>query len=335
MGEFIGFPNPLARESEKESKDYGLSFFKAMYRAWAGENETLLDQRSIRYRRARQYAGGYQDEDQYKDLLNKEGDLSYLNLNWDIVPIIPKFIDLVVNSITNYEFDIKARAIDPVSSDKRKKKEMDLKTKMLSKKFMKELQEISGMPLVEDNEFIPETEDEVNLFMQLSYKQASEIAIEQGLELAMTINDWTELSKRIVRDLVVLGISSVKTELDHRGVIIRYVDPEFLVTSTSEHPDFKDITWAGEIRRVRISDLKAEAGNQISEKEYEHIADRFRGRHGNPTSFDRQPYMDGTFTRYDYDRFLVDVLEGQFIVPNKLRAEKKYNRYGNYTIHRK
>jgi hypothetical protein len=212
---------------------------------------------------------------------------------------------------------------------------MELKTKMLSKGFLMNLQESSGVPMLDTNEFIPESEDEISLYMELGYKQAAEIAIELGLELAMDINDWKEIAKRVVRDIVVVGTGAVKMELDHRGVIIRYVDPLYLGTSYAQSPDYKDITWAGESRRIRISELKAEAGNQFTEKEYQQIADRFVGLHDNPRSFRSQPQTKGDLVYYDYDRFLVDVWEGQFIVPNKIKTEKKYNQYGNYTVHRK
>jgi len=332
---YYGFPSALASESEKGTKEYGLSFFRSMYRDWAGEGDSLLEDKIRRFDNARRYAGGYQDTDQYRDLIAVSGDLSYMNLDWSIVPIIPKFVDLIVNSITNYEYTIKATAIDPISADKKKKKEMELKTKMLSKNFLLGLQEQSGIPMINNNEAIPETEDEIELFMQLGYKQAAEIAIEQGLTLAMDINDWKELAKRIVRDLVVVGTAVVKTELDHRGVIIRYVDPLYFVSSYPQSPDYKGITWAGETRRVSISALKAEAGDQIDEEHWQNIARRFKGMYDNPIAFTLDPVVADNTTSYEYDVFLIDVFDGQFKVPNTLKTEKKYNQYGNYTVHKK
>lgn len=332
---YYGFPSALASESEKDTKDYGLAFFRTMYREWAGEGESLLETRIRRFETARRYAGGYQDTDQYRDLIAVSGDLSYMNLDWSVVPIIPKFVDLIVNSITNYEYSIKARAIDPISADKKKKKEMELKTKMLSKQFLMDLQANSGIPMIDDNEQIPETQDEIELFMELGYKQAAEIAIEQGLALAMDINDWRELAKRIVRDLVVVGTAVVKTELDHRGVIIRYVDPLYYVSSHPQSPDYKEVTWGGELRRISISALKAEAGDQIDDTEYAKIAERFKGKYDNPIAFTLDPVVADNMTSYEYDTFLIDVFDGQFKVPNTLKTEKKYNKYGNYTVHKK
>lgn len=330
-----GYPHPLAPEEAKAQKDYGLKYFRSMYRDWAGENDVLLQSRRSRWQKARNYAGGKQSTAIYKDLLNVSGDSSYVNLDWSIVPIIPKFVDIVVNSLTNADYSVKATAIDPIATDKRMQDELEMKTRMLSKDFLAEMEEMTGLPLMGESEYTPADRQELELFMQLTYKQAAEIAIEQGVKLAMSINDWREVAKRVIRDLVVIGIGAVKTELDHRGVIIRYVDPLYLVTSYSENPDFDKITHAGEIRRISISELKTEAGDQFSEEEYKVIAKKYSGKFGNSKHFRTTPNIVNGVEYYEYDHFLIDVLDAQFIVPNLLVHEKKENAYGGATITKK
>lgn len=68
----------------------------------------------------RAYAEGLQSSTKYKDLMNKSGDDSYLNLDWSIVPIIPKFVDVIVGSMTNQDYKITCTAIDPLSTQKEK-----------------------------------------------------------------------------------------------------------------------------------------------------------------------------------------------------------------------
>jgi len=333
--EFRGYPSPLATEAVKSSKEYGLRYFKAMYREWAGENEVSLEQRRLRWQIARNYAGGKQSTAKYKDLIQTEGDESYLNLDWGVVSIIPKFIDIIVNGLTNAEYSIKATAIDPIATDKRKQDELSIRTKRLAHDFYKEIESTIGIPLTGNEEENPSNNDEIELFMQITYKQACEIAIEQGLLLAMTINEWTELSKRVIRDLTVIGIGAVKTELDHRGIIFRYVDPMYLVTSYSEAPDFSDLSHAGEIRRVPISALKAEADTQISETEWQDIAKKVSGKNGNSAKFRIMPTTVNGVEYYDYDNFMVDILDAQFIVPDVLKYAKKPNTHGGYFINKK
>jgi hypothetical protein len=289
----------------------------------------------MRWQKARDHAGAKQNVQQYKDLLGVEGDQSYINLDWSIVPIIPKFVDIVVNSLTNADYHVKATAIDPTATDKKKADELKMRTRMLTKEFMKEIEEMTEMPLTETSDFEPSDKDELELFMQLTYKQAVEIAIEQGLKLALSINDWKEVAKRVIRDLVVIGMGAVKTELDHRGVIIRYVDPLYLVTSYSDDNDFTNISHAGELKRITLSALKAEAGDQFTEKEYQKIASGYAGRHGNARKFRIIPNIINGYEHYEYDSFLIDVLDAQFIVPDKLTHEKKYNKYGTYTVNKR
>ena len=331
-----GYPNPLATEAEKATKDYALQYFRSLFHDWAGENNVLLDSRKLRWQTARDFAGGKQDVQQYKDLLNAEGDQSYINLDWSVVPILPKFVDIIVNSLTNADYHVKANAIDPVAVDKKKQDELKIRTKMLMKDFLKEVEDMTGMPLSQDSTYEPADNDDLELYMQLTYKQAAEIAIEQGLKLAMTINEWKEVAKRVIRDLVVIGTGAVKTELDHRGVIIRYVDPMFMVTTYSDDNDFSNITHAGEIKRITISALKAEAGNQITPEEYVYIAEQFAGKHGNAKKFRVIPIVTGSgYEYYEYDSFLVDVMDAQFIVPNSITHEKKYNRFGGFSMNKR
>jgi len=329
---FTGYPNPLAKESEKAQPEYGRRYFKSMYRDWAGENEVLLRSRRMRWQSARDYAGGKQSIQIYKDLLNVEGSESFVNLDWKIVPIIPKFVDIIVNSLTNADYKIHASAIDPVATDKRKSDELRMKTNMLMKEINEELQELTGLPMINKDEFAPGSMEELEIYMELTYKQAIELAIEQGLILAMSINEWKEIAKRVIRDLVVIGIGAVKTEVDHRGVIIRYVDPMYLVTSYSDDPDFQKISHAGEIRRITMSALKAEAGNQFTQTEYEVIAKKFAGKLGNSKKFRIIPNIVNGLEYYDYDNFLIDIMDAQFIVPNELRYEKQGNRYGTSSV---
>ena len=330
-----GYPSPLASEDEKSKQEYGMDYFRSMYRDWAGENDVLLESRRSRWQKARNHAGGKQTTNAYRDLLNVNGDESYVNLDWGIVPIIPKFVDIVVNSLTNADYSIKATAIDPVATDKRMADEVKMKTRMITKEFMAEMEQISGIPTDGKDSYTPQDKEELELFMQLTYKQAAEIAIEQGIKLALTINEWKEIAKRVLRDLVVIGIGAVKTEVDHRGVIIRYVDPMYLVTSFSENPDFSKITHAGELRRITISELKAEAGDSFDERDYMVIAKKYSGKFGNAKQFRVVPNIVNGQEYYEYDHFLIDILDAQFIVPNDLVYERKENKYGGATMSRK
>ena len=316
-----GYPNPMSSKEDKEQKEFGIQYFKKMYADWNGDNNSLLNIKSQRYDRTREYSRGLQSINKYKNLINSSGDTSYLNLDWTVIPIISKFVDVLVGSLTNQDYKVLCNSIDSVSTEKRKEDKMNMATDIMIKGFAAQLTEASGIPMG-SAEGSPETNEELELHMQLNYKQATEIALEQGIELAFSINDWDEISRRLIRDLVDINIAAAKTFLDANGIGIRYVDPKYLVTSHSTHPDFKDLLHVGEIRQVTIQELKRLAGTQFTEKEYNDIAQSYASKNGNPTSLTSSTIV-------------VDILDAEFKSVDVMHYEKKENKYGNTTINKK
>ena len=330
----IGYPNPLASKKEKEQPSYGISYFKKMYSDWKGNKSSLLEKRTSRYQKLRKYSRGIQTIQKYKNLMSAHGDNSFMNLDWSVVPIIPKFVDVVVGSLTNQDYNIICTAIDPVSTKKRRDDQMEMAVDIMVEPFAKELTEASGLPMTAQSG-APETKEELELYMQLNYKQGTEIAMEEGIDLAFSINDWKEVSKRIIRDLVDIGIGVSKVHLDGNGIGIRYIDPEYLITSHTVNPNFKDIVHAGEIRRVSIQELKRLAGDSLTEEEYAEIANIYTGKNNNPGKFSRNTLLDNSAESYEYDGFIVDILDAEFKSVDNLNYEKKSNRYGGTTTNKK
>ena len=283
------YPNPLASKKEKQLPSYGIAYFKKMYSDWKGNKSSLLERRTNRYQKLRKYSRGIQAIQKYKNLMSSHGDNTFMNLDWSVVPIIPKFVDVLVGSLTNQDYKIICTAIDPVSTKKRKDDKMEMAVDIMVEPFAKELTDASGLPMTAQSG-APETKEELELYMQLNYKQGTEIAMEEGIDLAFNINDWKEVSKRVIRDLVDIGMGASKVYLNNNGINIDYVDPEYLVTSHTVNPDFKDIVHAGEIKRISIQELKRLAGEQISEEQYAEIANLYTGKNNNPSKFSKIPY---------------------------------------------
>ena len=330
----IGFPNPLASLEEKRNASYGISYFKKMYADWIGNKSSLLERRVNRYQKLRKYSRGTQAIQKYKNLMSSHGDNTFMNLDWSVVPIIPKFVDVVVGSLTNQDYKIKCTSIDPVSTQKRKDDKMDMAVDIMTSSFMKEMTELTKLPLTAQSG-APETDEELELYMQLNYKQATEIAMEEGIDLAFSINNWNEISKRIIRDLIDIGMGASKVHLDNNGITIKYVDPEYLITSYTVSPDFKDIVHAGEVRKISIQELKRLAGNQFDESQYEEIARLYTGKNNNPNRFSKNTILDSGIESFEYDSYLVDILDGEFKSVDNLHYEKKKNRYGGTTTNKK
>ena len=256
------FPSQVASDLEKVSKEYGLKVAKAIESEWFVRDGVTyrFANNQDSFHRLRLYARGEQSIQKYKDELSINGDLSYLNLDWKPVPIIPKFVDIVVNGISERVFDIKAYSQDPYGVDKRTQYMESILIDMQNLELNKQVQDFYGISILEnDATNIPENKEELELHMQLNYKQAVEIAEEQAINTLLEGNRYELTRKRFYQDLTILGIGAVKTTFNtSEGVVVDYVDPANLVWSYTEDPYFDDIYYVGEVKTVPVNELVKE-----------------------------------------------------------------------------
>jgi len=262
------FPSQTVSDAEKLSYEYGLKVGKAIEQEWFND-----DMGSNRYRSNHQdfhnlrlYARGEQSVQKYKDELSINGDLSYLNLDWKPVPIISKFVDIVVNGIAERTYDIKAYSQDSFGLDKRTKYAQALVSDIKMKGF-NDFAAQFGMDLTESAaEELPETIEEAELYMQLTYKQAVEIAEEQALNVLFEGSNYELIKKQFYQDLTILGIGAVKTSFNtSEGAVIDYVDPANLVYSYTDSPYFDDIYYVGEVKSIPVNELAKQFPHLLEE----------------------------------------------------------------------
>jgi len=270
------FPSQVVSDAEKASWEYGTQVGQAIEYEWFGQGRTSGNRYLTswnQFHQLRLYARGEQSIQKYKDELSINGDLSYLNLDWKPVPILSKFVDIVVNGISGKSYDIKAYAQDPQSIKKRTDYASMLYEDMVSKEYLDNLQETLGINLYQtpNVDTVPESKDELELHMQLSYKQSIEIAEEEAIASVLAQNKYDLTRKRLNMDLTVLGIACAKTGFNTaEGITVDYVDPAYVVYSYTEDPNFDDVYYVGEVKSITIPELKKEFPN-ISKEELERI----------------------------------------------------------------
>ena len=255
-----GFPSQFVSDAEKATDEFGLQIGQAIQYEWFrkdGNSCRYYDQWR-EFHRLRLYARGEQSIRKYKDELAIDGDLSYLNLDWTPVPVIPKFVDIVVNGMSDRLFKVKAYAQDAMSQAKRSKYQDMIEGQMAAKDVLSVIQEKGNVdPFIMPSDQLPETDEELSLYMQLNYKPAIEIAEEEAINTILEENHYLDLRKRIDYDLAVLGIGVAKHEfLPGAGVEVKYVDPANIVYSYTEDPHFKDCFYWGEIKTLPIIECK-------------------------------------------------------------------------------
>ena len=283
------FPSQTVSDAEKLSYEYGLKVAKAIETEWFNNDRNLGKYKTNHnsFHNLRLYARGEQYVEKYKDELSINGDLSYLNLDWKPVPIISKFVDIVVNGIAERTYDIKAFSQSPNGIEKRTQYMEAILNDMQYKEFDNFAAQSFGVNTRESQEKeLPETTEELQLHMQLTYKQAVELAEEQALNVLFEGNNYELIKKRFYYDLTVLGIGAVKTCFNtSEGVTIDYVDPANLVYSHTDSPYFDDIYYVGEVKSIPVNEL-AKQFPELTEGELQDIMkNKSFNRNNNSTRF--------------------------------------------------
>ena len=266
------FPSQSVDDATKASKEYGLEVARGIQNEWfrksAGTGRFLQNQRE--FHRLKLYARGEQSIQKYKDEFSINGDLSYLNLDWKPVPIIPKFVDIVVNGMQDRLFTVKAFAQDPTSTKERTNFVEGVQEDILAKEFISEIEQKLGIDVANvKGDDIPQSKEELELYMQIGYKPSIEIAHEQAIDNVFKRNNYHELKKRLDYDQTVLGISCAKHTFNNTdGIKLEYVDPANLVYSYTEDPNFQDVYYFGEIKQIKSNELKKQFPG-LSDEEFE------------------------------------------------------------------
>ena len=257
------FPDQVVPDAEKATWEYGLRVGRAIEGEWfwAGRGRDKFHQNFQNFHSLRLYARGEQSIQKYKDELAIDGDLSYLNLDWKPVPIIPKFVDIVVNGISQRSFDINAFAQDPVCSRQRTEYATGLLTDINARDFLDQARITLGIDAFNspDPDSAPQDKEELAVHLQMDFKQSVEVAEEEVINQVLDKNKYDLTRTRVNYDLAVLGIGAIKTNWNEsEGIVVDYVDPAHLVWSYTEDPNFQDIWYVGEVKGISLSELKKE-----------------------------------------------------------------------------
>ena len=272
------FPNQVVSDEVKASYDYGLQVSRAIEQEWFNQgrgngNRYLNNWNS--FHSLRLYARGEQSIQKYKDELSINGDLSYLNLDWKPIPVISKFVDIVVNGMSNKSYDISAFAQDPFSVKSRTDYAAAVEQDMLTKEALLNIKQNLGMDFSKtgDLETLPENREELDVHLQMTPKQNVEIAEEEVINNVLAFNKYEQTKKRLAHDLTTIGIGAVKTSFNKaEGIVTDYVDPANMIYSYTEDPNFEDIYYVGEVKSISLAELKKQFPS-LSAPELEKIQD--------------------------------------------------------------
>ena len=332
------FPDPLASPEAKAAKSYGLKYARAIESQWGHTDDhgSIFRKRLDEFERYRDYANGTQDTKIYKQILNSldpnNGDGSLLNIDWSPVPIIPKFVKIVVNKILSKNPYPNVEAIDPLSITEKERKKAELKFNVENKEMLQQAK-MAGIEVGAEIEKIPDTPEEAEIFLESNIKTNAEIAAQIAANLTLEWNEYNHtVHRRAVTDLVSVGMGVTKNDYDpNYGLVTKYVDPAYFIHSYTEDPLMNDLTYAGHIKRITISELRRLAGDDFTEEEYRQMATNVQNKYANDPNKLSHSYYDRNLQRtiFGYDEYIVEVMDFEFLSVDDVFYESKESRFGN------
>jgi len=332
------FPSHLIDPKRKDDK-WCLKYCKAAHHSFRnGTGHNNIYSRINDWIENRKYAEGNQETDKYKKWLSKLEEsgktVSFMDLDHSIVKIIPKYRDIVLSFMEKVDYNIKVTDIDPSASAERESVKWEIWATKLLKPFIDKMRLKMNAGEEINEEDLPETIEELELFMNMKFELKQEISARVGINGVLYENEWSEVSKLMREDAFDNGVMACKVHTSNgKRIGISYVDPvNVLIDSFRGHkPD--GIERIGEYRMITIQQLKQECGGYFTDDQYKEIFEQHRTKKYNSSLFNSR-YIN-TDDIYDYDTFdncKVLVLDLFWYSLDKKKSKKK-KAYGNEYIY--
>jgi len=326
-----GFPSPLKTDKDKNSAEYGLKVMRTAYYQWVnGYGGFSQKQRQTRFDYNRAYATGNQPMQEFLDYLDINGQQPYSNLDFTPLPIAIPIIQRIKDRFNQRIEKIRCSAVDPVSVTRKEREKADSEFRMKYQADIQQIQQETGMQLEDPKAFTPEDNDELDVYFGFTYKEREEVMMEQGIDLVLYQNDWSESKDAILDDLITFGFSGTKSFIDNNGKIrIRKINPYNTLLSYSERADMNDLEWTGEVVYMPITEVRQQFPGKVSEEELFNLAKNNVGKFNNPASFTfTWNFQYANALSRPYDSFRVPVLQMSYRTLYNINYEKNQDRFG-------
>ncbi len=309
-------PNMSAGNAEKDSREFGLAMAQFIESEWGS---VRLKDRADQMNIIDSHMEGTVNVSHLKPMFDTSSDLSSLSINWTYHSELPRMINAVVEGFSYDKYRASVKGIDMHSQEERSKFRREKLKAMYLKDDVEEVSRLLGMDFSHQG-YIPASQEELNLYMELEYKQAHELAMELGIQKVFDFSDWRETFNHVAEDLAKYQIAAVKVVKDpNSGVKFEYVCPKNFIYSrdTERTRDFRGAYYFGQYQRLTIGDIERLAGGRLSRKEASALM-TYAGRPftGNVTDMDREQHVDVINFCFKTNRYEI--------------KKKKFNKYGGY-----
>ena len=318
----------LGNSKLKRDTQEGLKISKFLQKAY---DCGYFNKRNKKFEKNRKFSRGKQPMAEFLDLLNVDGKEAFVNLDMKAPAIAPKFMQVIIGGFMKREEKVRATAIDPVSVERKVYDRDEAEFRMNFGEEVRGIEAQSGVKLMADGDFTPETYDELELYFGLEYQLPEEILFEKGCDFVFYENGWPVIKRKLLEDIMETGFGATKTSVSNNGKInIRRVIPENSFYGFSTYDDFRDVSFIGEILSMKIIDIRNNYPSMGEEKIWQ-LAKTAKQNTQTVKWDDRFKYS----VDRPYDDWTVDVIDYEIKTIDTMMYQSKINKYGNTIVERK
>jgi hypothetical protein len=327
-----GFPSHNIDSSQKD-QNWIQQYIKAAWSEFSTFYPNQMYNGRDKYHEVKLYMNGKQSVSRYKKLLQPRDvaneDQSWININWDILPIIPKFRRIAISTLIKSNYDISIDAIDPLAKDDKDEFYQENAAKIILRdEFRKQGMDPNE---IQAPDIEAESVTELDMYMNYSYKHRMAIELEQAIQLIMNLNKFESERQRVIEDIHDIGMGGYKEYFDaHGNIKIKRINPMNLMMSYTLDPSFRDVQYIGEVNEYTLPDLKQLAGDKITSEQFDAIAEKFVNMKSNTSTTGD---LNSSYDK-NYDGFRVKVLDIEFFSYNSMVLEERINSKGNKVVGR-
>lgn len=343
-----GFPSHFLSPKVKNSPEYAYQWLSTMHSSdkLGSSSFKLFKGRAKEYGVLRSFARGDQSIEPYKPILGVRGKSrknpnpnSYKVLDWSILDVASKFVNLLVGRLISQDNSIGVSSVDKRALDERRKKKISLQEYVVNKPFLDQVSKQTGIgfetPVQDDVVPLPESLGDVDIHMEMFYKEEYCLVLQDFLKLLNEQDDYNEILKELATDLVEIGVAATKTYTVGRKIRRRTCHIERMIAGHSTKANFEDCPWMGEYWDLTIGELKELAGSEFTEEQYKRIAEEVGNKSfGSIDSTENIDFYNKNYF-YPWDSSKITVLDGTWTSPDEKVYQTKTDDSGNVVTYEK
>lgn len=248
----------------KLSFDYGKKIAEYINSTLNGTNSYYW-LRNNQFRTNRNAAAGRIAMEKFQDRLEMNGKINYANLNWKSIKVVNTIISSLVASWMNSNEKIVVTAVDSLSQNDKQNEYAAAEFYMHHQQMIKQLEQASGQQIIPKGQYIPEDQNELDIWAAEYLELPEEIMYEKTTNDILAANGFFDVIKEMqLHDSAECGLVGTYTWMDEYGVVhVDRVESENIIYSYSKFNDFRDTTWRGRVLDMKISVFRRKYGKEF------------------------------------------------------------------------